>query len=455
MFDVRRIASLVGAILVREEPCTPARVVHDSRDAEPGDLFVALPGGRTDGHAFLDQAFARGACGALVTDPTAAPNDAPNLLVVPDVLAALQAWAAAWRDGLSATIVGITGSNGKTTTKALLAHLLTGEREPGAVFASPRNYNTEIGLPLALLAMPRDSTIGVFELGADRPGDIGRLCDLLRPAVGLITSVGPSHLEAFGTIDAVAREKWTLVDRLPADGLAVINADCDELRDRAPGVSIRLRSTGIDGGDVRGRVVRETPYLTLRMDPPGLSLACPLVGRYNATNLLLAVVTALELGTSPAAVVERAAAFHPIAHRLEPIETAFGLLLDDVYNANPASAAAALHALAGCGAPGSRRAFVFGDMLELGPDSDRYHAEIADLAVRLGIDRVIPVGGRATLACRAIASDVVVELPREAIAAHILREAVDGEWIVLVKGSRDLALEDLVVELRSADADGR
>jgi len=456
MHSVNEIATIVGGRLDRADGATPGRIVHDSRQIGDGDLFVALPGRRVDGHVFLRDAFARGACGALISSRATAPPGARNLIVVEDVLAALQRLAASWRRGLDATFVGITGSNGKTTTRALLAHLL---REPDgarAVFNAPGNYNTEIGLPLALLAMPAEASIGLFELGAERPGDVATLVDILAPGVGVITSVGPSHLIGFGSIEAVAIEKWSLVDGLSADGFAVVNADSPELRHLADTTPHCCLTAGFEAGELRGRIEQDVPRLAVIVYEPPLQLACPLIGRHNAVNLLLAAVTAHQLGVSPSEIEARARTFAPAPHRLQPVETPFGTILDDTYNANPASTAGALRALTRLGGDGACRVFVFGEMLDLGPDTDRYHREIVQLALSLGVEAILPVGEQAVAACRACRSESIAIIDRAELVGAILKLCRDScERLILVKGSRALGLERLVEDLVDTDQRSR
>ena len=444
MFPVGKIAAVVGGRLIRGDATAPTRIVHDSRAVREGDLFVALRGRRVDGHTFLTDAFERGACGALVSNPSLVP-DARNVIVVDDVLAALQRLAGAWRGSLGATIVGITGSNGKTTTRALLAHLLREDPAEATVFSAPKNYNTEIGLPLALLAMPPTASIGLFELGAERPGDIPPLADLLSPQIGLITSIGPSHLDGLRTVAAVATEKWALVERLPSDGLAVLNADSPHLRARLAETPCRCLTVGLEHGRIRGRIVREVPRLVVGVDDPPLRLDCPLIGRLNATNLLLAAGTAHQLGVPTEAIERRAQTFDPVPHRFQPVTAPFGTILDDTYNANPASTAGALRTLARLGGRQTRRVFVFGEMRDLGLDADRYHREILDLAVELNVDLIVPVGERATAACRERPSPSVALVEGGQVADAVRRFCQAGEEaLVLVKGSRALELERLV-----------
>ena len=448
MFDLREIASIVGGRLLDEQAADrrPRRAIHDSRLVEPGDLFVALPGGRVDGHTFISEALERGAVGALIAEGANIPDRCAGCIAVPDTLAALQTLATAWARKLPARRVAITGSNGKTTTRALLAQLLGG---PPQTYEAPKNYNTELGLPLALLSMPSEAEIGVFELGADRPGDIARLVDILEPHVGVITSAGPSHLDRFGSIEAVAREKWSLAERLPADGLLLMNADCEPLRERFETCppACRVLRVGFEHGGVRANLRRAMPQVDLLVDEPSMRLSCPVLGRHNATNLLLAATAAAELGVDPRTIEKRAASLSPIAHRLQPVCAPFGTMLDDTYNANPASTEAALRVLAEYGPPSANRLFVFGDMLDLAAISEAEHVRIAALALELGIDCILPAGQLAKRACQAIGGAQFRIEDRHALPNAIL-DATGGEAVVLVKGSRALKLETLVDELR-------
>lgn len=441
MFSLDELARIAGARVIGDGRARPTGFTADSRRVTAGDLFFALPGARSDGHAFLADALDRGACAAVVSEVAGAESRGP-LLVAGDVLGALHAMARAWRDRFSIPLVGVTGSNGKTTTKELVAHLAG---EAFRVYVAPQNYNTEIGLPLALLAMPHDAQLGVFELGADRPGDIALLVALLRPSVGIVTSVGQSHLEAFGTTAAVAEEKWNLVRGVAPGGTAFANMESPELRAlaaREGGAS--LVSVGLAHGDVRGRVAAAVPRLTVELDLPRLRLAAPLVGRHNATNLLLAALCAMRLGVPAEDVERRASSVHVVRHRMEPRRAEFGLVLDDVYNANPTSMSAALRTLAEFGGPATKKVVVFGDMLGLGDGAGALHAETARLALELPVDRIYPVGELSTSAFAVTGDPRVRVLPRAAIASDV-RATLAGETdaVVLVKGSRGMRLEEV------------
>ncbi len=434
--------------LLRETSVRPLRAIHDSRLVRPGDLFVALSGKNTDGHRHLEEVFTRGACAALVSQADSLPDTAQNLIVVPNVTAALQTLAAAWRDALSATFIGITGSNGKTTVKALLGHLLA-QHTP--TYVAPRNYNTEIGLPIALLAMPPDASIGVFELGAEAPGDIRLLSRLLNPQLGIITTVGPSHLDDLKTIDAVAREKWSLIESLPSTSSAIVNADSPELRERLGDAPVPITATGFHHGQLRGRLGRMTPSLEIRIESENITLCSALMGEHNASNVLLAAAAARELGMPWSAISAALPTFQPISHRLQPLRTPTSVVLDDSYNANPASTEAALRVLAAYGDESVTRVFVFGEMHGLGPDAPRYHDEVVQIAHSLFIDKILPVGDLAVAACRRVdvkaETEISIILTREEILSF-LRDQSNA--VILIKGSRALGLERLVAALIEA-----
>ena len=448
MFSVEKITQIVGGELLRRETATLKRAIHDSRLVGVGDLFVALPGQRSDGHKFLAEAFVRGASAALVSETTVFPARARNLICVPDTAAALGQWAAAWRQSLDATIVAITGTNGKTTVKALLGHLLSSCRP---AYVSPHNYNTEIGLPIALLSMPTDANVGVFELGAERPGDIALLADILQPHMGILTSVGPGHLDGLKTVAAVTSEKWSLIEHLPKDGTAFVNADVPPFLDLAASAHVPVVTAGLENGAIRGLVLQTAPNLKVRLNDQDITLSCPLVGTHNANNLLLAAAAANTLGISWEEIANHAPSFKPISHRLTPIQASFGMILDDTYNANPASMSAALDVLIASPIEEARRVFVFGEMYGLGTASARFHRDIAQQALSLPIDVILPIGDTAIAACHAVtvhsedAARVIV-LPRHEIVRWIHDFA--PALVVLVKGSRALGLENLVDALQ-------
>jgi UDP-N-acetylmuramoyl-tripeptide--D-alanyl-D-alanine ligase len=448
MFPVEEIARIVGGDLLLAASDQPTRAIHDSRLVRPGDLFIALPGHHADGHDYLADAFRRGACAAMVTATATAPKEARNLIVVDDAARALQALASAWRDTLTAPCIAVTGTNGKTTVKGLLGHMLSAH---GPTHVSPHNYNTEIGLPIALLSMPTSARYGVFELGAEYPGDIRQLARILRPHIGVITSIGPGHLDRLATVDAVASEKWALVEELPETGAAILHANSSHLMARASMTDKSVITAGLNEGDLSGQVLQAVPHLIVHVNQhPEHDVFCRLVGEHNAVNLLLAAAAADALGVDWNSIRAQAASFEPLPHRLHPTATSFGTVLDDTYNANPVSMAAALHVLASFGDTTQTRAFVFGEMLGLGADTDRYHREVLRLALDLPVDLVLPVGHAAVSACRADGHPKIAIVPRDNVVAYVRQHASPAS-VVLVKGSRALQLETLVDQLLAGD----
>jgi UDP-N-acetylmuramoyl-tripeptide--D-alanyl-D-alanine ligase len=449
LFALGELVRIVDGRLLRPfgdaHSTRPRRAMHDSRGILPGDLFVALRGQRTDGHRFVEDAFARGAVAALIAAADPLPDNARNLVLVEDPLGALQRLAAAWRRTLSARFVAITGSCGKTTTKQTAFELIRGTR---ATFAAPANYNTEIGVPLSLLATPEDAEVALIEIGADRPGDIRRLTPIVDPEIAVITRIGHSHLDGLGSIRAVAEEKWSLVNASPHLRTAILNVDDRHLRRRASAWPGRTIGYGTKHGDLRGAAIGRSPPLRLALSDPAVELSCPLVGAHHAHTVLAAAATALELGVPVGALQKGAARCRPVARRLEPKPAAFGLILDDSYNANPESTLAALDALAQYASDLPGRGYVFGEMRGLGASTSRWHHAILRHALRLGIDPIIPVGAAAERAVASLAKrqrGAIHRLPHERLAVEIPAMLRDRDpTILLVKGSRDVGLERLV-----------
>ena len=441
MLSVEECARILSGRVLQAHPTTPARVIHDSRLVQPGDLFIALPGKHADGHMFLTDAFERGACGAIVSNTSSIPKNAHNLIVVDNTLVGLTRLAAAWRDELSATFIGITGTCGKTTTKLLLGHLLAAI---GNTFVAPHSYNTEIGVPIALLSMPKDAEFGVFELGASAPGEITPLARLVRPNIAVLTMVGRGHLMGFGSVDAIAAEKWSLVEALSNDGTAIINVNSQPLKERAKTWLGKLITVGTRAGKLRGGITRTFPGIEVTLGD--MRLETRLLGRHNAENVLLAVATAQELGVPKEKIEARIRTFTPPPHRLNLVHAPFGYILDDAYNANPDSTTAALRTLAEL--PAKRKAFVFGEMRELGKRSLRYHREILDLARKLGIAPIYPIGQQPIQVAQEAG---ITAVPRDALPARINHDLSGTDNILLIKGSRALRLETLSEALTSLD----
>ena len=429
-WDAERIAAAAGARLVAPAPRAggPVRAVIDSRAVAPGDLFVGLVGEHVDGGRFAPQALAAGAWGVLVAPEHAdAARCAPPgvLLAADDPLLALQALATAWRRALGAQVVGVTGSTGKTSTKDVLAAMLAQGLRTAATRA---NLNTEIGLPLTVLEAPPGTEALVLEMAMRGPGQIAELARIAEPDVALVTNVGPVHLEQLGSLEAIAAEKAAVIAGLRPGGTAVVPAG-EAGRLLAP--HLREDTTTVTfgrGGDVDGLgEVDLGPHASAHM-------------RLNA---LAALAAARALGVEPRGRVE----VELSALRGQRVALPGGVtLVDDCYNANPMSVRAALDDLAAA-APG-RRVAVLGDMLELGPEEERFHREAGAHARERGVELLVTVGPRAT----AMEGDHAVADAAE--AAALLPELLEPGDTVLVKASRGVGLERVAEALRTAPTPG-
>ncbi len=439
----------------------------DTRTLAPGDLFVALKDAR-DGHDFVAQALAAGAAAALVSRvPDGVVPDAP-LLVVPDVLPALAALGAAARARTAARVIGITGSVGKTSTKEMLRAILAGQ---GRVHAAEKSYNNHWGVPLTLARMPADTDFAVIEIGMNAPGEIAPLSRLARLDVAIVTTVTPAHLAAFDSIEGIAHEKASILDGLVSGGAAVLNADIATaaiLTDKANAVGAHILRFGTATGcDWRSRDVQVTEDATVaRADTPlgPLLFRLRVPGRHFVPNALAALAAAAAAGADPVEGALALARWTPLDGRgtrlrvrLDVVDDALAFdLIDDAFNANPASMAAALDVLAaarpqdGVGRIGpGRRIAILGDMLELGPTEAELHANLARHPAMGGIARVHCVGPRMAALWHALPEDRRGELAERAenLAARA-RHLVDAGDVVLVKGSKSSRVSLVVDALK-------
>ena len=389
-----RIAAESVAVVAREgSRDRPARAIIDSRAASEGDLFFGLPGEQADGGHFAAAALEAGAWGVVVRPERAEglPGDG-WVFTSHDPLRSLQRLARAWRRELACPTVGITGSTGKTSVKDIARSLL-----PLRVHASPENFNTEIGLPLTVLAAPPETEVLVLEMAMRGLGQIAELCEIAEPDVAAITNVGPVHLELLGTLEAIAEAKAEILAGLGDEGIAVVPVDAEALEPHLHD-SLETITFGA-GGDVSAEDVRVTGegQAALVRTPAGdVTFELPFAEAHNLQNALCAVGIGIALGCEPAAMARRAAGIEFSRLRGELLGLAGGIVIvNDCYNANPISMRAALEHLA-MGVPGStpegRRVAVLGEMKELGPEAASYHREVGALARNLGVEPVIGVG---------------------------------------------------------------
>ncbi len=436
------IASAAGADVARRGGSGhPRRAVVDSRQAGDGDLFFGLPGERADGGEFAAGALEAGAWGVVVAADRAAAlaegDGAGWVLAAPDPARGLQRLATAWRRELGCPVVGITGSTGKTSVKDICRTLL-----PFRVHASPENYNTEIGLPLALLDAPEETEVVVLEMAMRGMGQIAELCEIAEPDVGAITNIGPVHLELLGTLDAIVEAKAEILAGLRDRGRTVVPADAEAL---APHLHDRLVTITFGaGGDVFARRSRteDGSVVAAVATPHGdAEFRFPFTEAHNLTNALAAIAIGVALDAPLTGMSQRAPEIVFSRLRGELLELRDGVVIvNDCYNANPISMRAALDHLASLEVRG-RRVAVLGEMAELGPDGPAYHREAGAHARDLGVGPIVGVGELARL----YAPDEWVADARSAVSvASSLIEAGDT---VLVKGSRAVGLELVSDEL--------
>ena len=422
-------------------------VSTDSRQVARGDLFVALRGERFDGHAFVDQALAAGAVAAMVDDADRVARRGASLILVDDTLQGLGRLACAWRARFTPALVGVTGSNGKTTVKEMIAGILRAQAGDEAVLATSGNLNNAIGVPLMLLRLRSHQRYAVIEMGMNHLGEIRYLTKLASPTVAVVTNAGTAHIGEVGSREAIAQAKGEIFEGL-RDGVAVINAD-DRFADYWRGLNDGRRV--IDFGFEQRAAVRGNltgTALSVRTPDNAYELRLRVPGAHNAHNALAACAVAYALDTPTAAVVRGLQEYEGSRARLQRRTGAGGcVVIDDTYNANPDSTRAAIAVLA---AQSGMRILVLGDMGELGSEGPSLHAEIGVEARRAGIDRLFALGPLSAEATRAFGAGArhcgeVDTLVNELLP--MLRPNVT----VLVKGSRFMRMERVVSHLANGE----
>jgi UDP-N-acetylmuramoyl-tripeptide--D-alanyl-D-alanine ligase len=442
-----------GALVVPPDTATPAQitgVATDSRLVKPGDVFVALRGPRTDGHRFVADAMARGAVLAVVADASTACGPA---LVVPDPLRALGAIASLYRRTLAPTVVGITGSVGKTTTVGMCARVL---EERFVTTRSAESWNAEIGVALALLGLQPSHQVAVIEMAMRGLGQLRELVEMAQPSIGAVTNIADTHLESLGSREQIASAKAELLEGLPADGVAIINADEPYEARLVRDVRCRVVRFGeAPTADVRATQIRSSATgcrFVLHLGPQSGRISLPVVGAHQARNALVAAAVGQALGLS-LEEIGRGLSRAPVAKmRQEISEVAGVLLVDDSYNASPQSMAATFDVLRQVGGT-RRRILALGEMRELGPDAQTFHRDVGAEAAALRPALLLVVGPNAgwyvegaVQAGFPAAATVRVETPQEAV--QILRAAIRPGDVILVKGSRVIEMEHVVVGLK-------
>jgi UDP-N-acetylmuramoyl-tripeptide--D-alanyl-D-alanine ligase len=438
--SLKKIAAVAGGELTADAEFTS--VSTDTRTIKPGALFVALKGPNFDAHNFVAQAAEKGAVAALVSQRV--PASIPQL-IVSDVLAALSTYAREWRRQFKIPVIGITGSNGKTTTKEMLGSILS---RAGTCLVTRGNLNNHIGVPLMLLELAPAHRYAVIEMGASALGEIGHLASLAEPTIGLITNVGAAHLEGFGSLDGVAQGKGELFTKLDKQGIAAINLD-------EPYADL-WRSTTTAGRTITFGLAPQSDVIAqdieMTSDPDGgfhtqfdlvyggelRPVTLSVAGTHNVRNALGAAAAALAAGATIDQVAAGLGAMRAVQGRLNLIGAIGGAhLLDDSYNANPSSIRAGIDALK---LIQGERWLVLGDMMELGPTSDDLHGEIGDYAQRSGLQRLFAIGPRSQHAVQGFGAGALWFENMDALIAA-LRANLNPRVVMLVKGSRSSRME--------------
>ncbi len=469
------IEGLTGQPLAAPQPITS--VVIDSRQAEPGSLFVALPGTRTDGHQFVAAAFQQGARGAIIQKPldidgvtvikagepfSGHLSVGPLCVLVEDTLRGLQQLAAFWRNKFDPHVIGITGSVGKSTTKELTSTVLSTRFK---VLKNEGNLNNEIGLPLTLLNLEADHDRVVLEMGMYALGEIALLADIARPHVGVVTNVGPTHLERLGTIQRIAQAKTELVQALPdeaAGGIAILNYDDPLVMPMAQETEARVLTYGLSSeADLWASNVEsvglEGIRLTLNYQEEEIHVKVPLLGRHSVHTALRAALVGLIEGLAWEEIISGLQTL-PNTEQLRLVAMPGpnrSILLDDTYNASPASTLAALNLLDDL--PAAKKIAVLGDMLELGSYAEEGHRKVGCRAADI-LDQLIVIGSLARFiaeeaqAC-GLDPSMIFELPDNQAAINYLEKMLGPDDVVLIKGSNAQHLDDIVSALMTRRGD--
>lgn len=429
------IETLLSSFLQHRAICT------DTRKIQPGDVFWALGGARFDGNQFAAQALEEGAAIAVVDKPDLIPEDDDRYVLVEDCLKALQDLAHAFRKTWTFPVIGLTGSNGKTTTKELLASVL---RTKFKVHATAGNYNNHIGVPLTILACPEEAEIAIIEMGTNQPGDIRELADIALPDYGLITNVGYAHLEKLISLDGVMVEKGQLFEVVKQRGGHLFVNQEDHRVIKAAGDYDCVRSFGREQGQARATIIEQDEQgMTVDMvtKQGSFQFRSSMSGAHNALNMAAATLIGLHFGLSTNEISSGLSAYSPSNHRSQLIQRDGYKLWMDAYNANPSSMAATIDHVMSLGA--DKVVLIIGDMYELGEDSDQLHAELGQTIEGHAPALVIGVGEHIRHTLEQITTPVR-HFPNTLEATSEVAGLVKGADLILLKASRGIGLEKLL-----------
>ena len=447
-----QVAQALGATLFGQDVLMTG-VSKDTRDIHAGDLYVALVGEHFDGHQFIEGAYSAGAAGALVSDLQSGLRSETQSLDLPQVLVkdtriALGRLAAYWRQKFTGKLIGITGSNGKTSVKEMCRKILNDYASVDTVLSTKGNLNNDIGLPMMLLELRQQHKFAVIEMGANHVGEIDYLTAIAKPDVAVVNNVGPAHLEGFGSLDNIAKAKAEIFNGLSEDGVAIINQDdafSAFLKKTCAGKNIVTFSMFDQAANVYAKNLSANRYqIITAKEQAELTLKVP--GKHNVMNALAAIAAALSVDVPLDSIVASLSAFENIQGRLTVVRSASGCrVIDDAYNANPLSVSAAIDVLAGMT---GNTILVLGDMAELGEDAEQHHAEIGHKAKTAGINVLYATGVLSESTVNAFGENGFYFEDKKALI-NALNENLTSSDVVLIKGSRSAAMEEVVERVLS------
>jgi len=452
-----------GTLLQGKPEAVLRGVSNDSRRIAPGELFVPLSGSNCDGHFFIADAFCRGADASFIQRQHPLGTGLRErfaekvLIEVADPLHALGDLAQYWRQKFSIPVVAITGSNGKTTTKEMTWQIVS---QKLSALKNSGNWNNLIGLPLSLLQLGQQHQVAILEMGMSARGEIQRLAEIAAPDIGVITNIGPAHLEHLTSIENIMAAKGELFAALGPEAVAVVNQDDERVVSLAQTTRARVLTYGLRAGDVRGiaspACSGEETMITLAIRGREISITLPLPGGMFLSNALAAAAVGHVLHLSLEDVKQGLERFQPMPGRMERISMRGATIINDAYNANPVSLESSLRVLASV-QNGTRKIAVLGDMLELGEQAAAYHRQAGYCAAQLGINYLFLYGNFAAAVAEGARSGALEErhvrvfATKEALAEHLEQTMKHGDWI-LVKGSRAMGMEDIITLLRRSAA---
>lgn len=430
-------------------------VVIDSRKVAEGDVFIAIRGERLDGHQFIPDAIQGGAVVIVVDqkwfDERKNDNLNGNFLVVSDTLLALQEFAKRYRRKFAIPIVALTGSVGKTTTKEMMAEILSRKY---CVHKNEGNLNNHYGVPLTLFQLSEKHEIAIIEMGANHFDEIKRLAEITEPTHAIITAVGRAHLEFFGSVEGVARAKLELFEAIKDRGVVFVNADDPMIQKKMPVVKKKISYGFENEADIKGEILGtdELGFITFRLK--GQRIRLKTAGLHQAKNALAAAVVGLEFGVPLSDIKKSLEAYQPYSKRMEILEINGIRIINDCYNSNPDSAAAALQVLIGMKAE-ARKIAVLADMLELGESSESEHRKIGELASQLRVDALFgfgPMTRFTIVAAKHSLKDRTKHFKKKEELSRFLNNFLEKGDIVLIKGSRGMAMEEVTAAIKIRDS---